>query len=577
MNEMTPESVSARDPPRFRLMMAVAFVAVVALACIIAAALLLWRAGEERGALRQEALRTAVALSRALDQEVAAMNYLLKGLSTSPALRTGDLKAFYDQLTATSVPEGSWLILHDLEGQVLNTLRPFGAALPRHSDYRTSPVPRIREVGWAVSGRTESLLRPGASVVGLSLRVDSDTRPMTHFLTTIVSDLRLRQIMTELGVHDVTHTGAFDRDLQPLFAPAPGSLLSHQAVLQTLRDRLAGAGRGRALESLLDGVDERGNAVLIGLSRSVTTDWTSVTVTPAAAISAPLRSAVLQIAAAFVFLLTIGGVVAHYMSRHVEKPLHALASSVTAARQELGELSEHLLVLQEEERRRIARELHDSTAQHLVAGTLGLMQIAAVADGNPAVLKACAEVEASLDKGLRELRIFTYLLHPPNLEREGLSATLREFVDGFCRRTGLAAAVRVSGSVDYLPFDLQRTLLRVVQEALANVQRHAMASRVSLVLRQRAGRVLLRVSDNGKGIADATAGGEPQRFGVGIRGMRARLKQFGGELRIKTKSRGTTLVAVVPLTAQGRDVKDLVELADSRSHRGNDSSVTAEA
>ncbi|MFL5222888.1 MAG: sensor histidine kinase, partial [Microvirga sp.] len=488
MNEMTPESVSARDPPRFRLMMAVAFVAVVALACIIAAALLLWRAGEERGALRQQALRTAVALSRALDQEVAAMNYLLKGLSTSPALRTGDLKAFYDQLTATPVPEGSWLILHDLEGQVLNTLRPFGAALPRHSDFRTSPVPRIREVGWAVSGRTESLMRPGASLVGLSLRVDSDGRPMTHFLTTIVSDLRLRQIMTELGVHDVTHTGAFDRDLQPLFAPAPGSLLSHQAVLQTLRDRLAGAARGRALESLLDGVDERGNAVLIGLSRSVTTDWTSVTVTPAAAISAPLRSAVLQIAAAFVFLLTIGGVVAHYMSRHVEKPLHALASSVTAARQELGELSEHLLVLQEEERRRIARELHDSTAQHLVAGTLGLMQITAVADGNPAVLKACAEVEASLDKGLRELRIFTYLLHPPNLEREGLSATLREFVDGFCRRTGLAAAVRVYGAVDYLPFDLQRTLLRVVQEALANVQRHAMASRVSLVLRQRAGR-----------------------------------------------------------------------------------------
>ena len=100
---------------------------------------------------------------------------------------------------------------------------------------------------------------------------------------------------------------------------------------------------------------------------------------------------------------------------------------------------------------------------------------------------------------------------------------------------------------------------------------------MSLVLRQRAGRVLLRVSDNGKGIADATAGGEPQRFGVGIRGMRARLKQFGGELRIKTKSSGTTLIAVVPLTAQGREVKDLVELAGSRRHRSNDSSVTAEA
>src|SRR5215208_6511700 len=106
MSEITPESLSARDPPGFRVMMGVAFVAVIAIACIIAAALLLWRAGEERGVLRQQSLRVAVALSKALDQEVAAMNYLLKGLSTSPALRKGDLKAFYDQLKATPVPEG---------------------------------------------------------------------------------------------------------------------------------------------------------------------------------------------------------------------------------------------------------------------------------------------------------------------------------------------------------------------------------------------------------------------------------------------------------------------------------------
>jgi two-component system, NarL family, sensor kinase len=577
MNEMTPESVSARDPPRFRLMMAVAFVAVVALACVVAAALLLWRAAEEHADLRQQSLSDAVALSNALDQEVAAMNYLLKGLSTSPALRAGDYKSFYDQLTATPVPEGSWLILHDLEGQVLNTLRPFGAALPRHSDYPTSPVARVREQGWSVSGRVISLLRPGATLVGLGLRVDSAGQPMKHFLTTIVSDVRLRQIMTELRLPGITHAGAFDRDAQPLFTPSEGSLVSDRAISERLRSRLVGLERARVVESLFDAADERGNPVLVGLRRSALTDWTSVTVTPAAAIRAPFRSALMQLGAALVFLLLVGGLAAHVMTKQVERPINALTTSMTAARQELDALSEQLLVLQEEERGRIARELHDSTAQHLVAGTLGLMQITAAADGNPAVLKACAEVEASLDKGLRELRIFTYLLHPPNLEREGLGATLREFVDGFCRRTGLAAAVRVSGAVDYLPFDLQRTLLRVVQEALANVQRHAMASRVSLVLRQRAGRVLLRVSDNGKGIADATAGGEPQRFGVGIRGMRARLKQFGGELRIKTKSSGTTLIAVVPLTAQGREVKDVVELADSRSHRSNDSSVTAEA
>src|SRR5215208_7071671 len=549
--------------------MALAFVAVVAVACAVAAALLLWRAAEERADLRQHALSEATAFSNALDQEVAAMNYLLKGLSTSPALRSGDLRGFYDQLAATPIPEGSWLILHDLEGQVLNTLRPYGVALPRHADFPSSPVARVRERGWSISGRTASLLRPGAFVVGLSLRVDSEGQQLKHFLTTIVSDVRLRQVMLELRLRGA-HTSAFDRDVQPLFSSSTGSLVSDRNVVDAVRARLAGAQRERAIETLLDAADENGNPVLVGLRRSASTDWTSVTVTPGIEIQQPVRRALTQICAAFAFLLVIGGLAAYYMSRQVEGPLDA-------ARQEVDDLSEQLLVLQEDERRRIALELHDSTAQHLVAGKFGLMQIAALADGNPAIRKVSAEVEASLDKGLRELRIFTYLLHPPNLEREGLSATLREFVEGFCRRTGLAAAVRVSGAVDYLPFDLQRTLLRVVQEALANVQRHAMASRVSLVLRQRAGRVLLRVSDNGKGIADAAAGGEPQRFGVGIRGMRARLKQFGGELRIKTKSSGTTLIAVVPLTAQGREVKDLVELAGSRRHRSNDSSATAEA
>jgi hypothetical protein len=192
--------------------MVAAFAAIVALSWMIAAAMLLWRAAEERGELRQESLAAAVALSNALDQEVAAMNYLLKGLSNSPALRTSDYKGFYDQLIATPVPEGSWLILHDLEGQVLNTLRPLGTALPRHSDFRTSPIERLRERGWSVSGRVTSLLRPGAAVVGLGLRVDAEGRPMKHSLTTIVSDVRLRQIMTELRLPAIAHAGAFDRE-----------------------------------------------------------------------------------------------------------------------------------------------------------------------------------------------------------------------------------------------------------------------------------------------------------------------------------------------------------------------------
>jgi len=369
---------SGRYAPRFRIKMALAFVAVVAVACAVAAALLLWRAAEERADLRQHALSEATALSNALDQEVAAMNYLLKGLSSSPALRSGDLRGFYDQLLATAIPEGSWLILHDLEGQVLNTLRPFGAALPRHSEFPTSPVERVREKGWSVSGRTASRLKPGALVVGLSLRVESEGQPLKHFLTTIVSDVRLRQVMLELRLRGA-HTSAFDRDVQPLFSSS-GSLVSDRNVVDAVRARLAGAQRERAIETLLDAADENGNPVLVGLRRSASTDWTSVTVTPGIEIQQPVRRALTQICAAFAFLLLIGGLAAYYMSRQVEGPLDA-------ARQEVDDLSEQLLVLQEDERRRIALELHDSTAQHLVAGKLGLMQIVALADGNPAIRK----------------------------------------------------------------------------------------------------------------------------------------------------------------------------------------------
>jgi len=142
------------------------------------------------------------------------------------------------------------------------------------------------------------------------------------------------------------------------------------------------------------------------------------------------------------------------------------------------------------------------------------------------------------------------LLHPPNLESDGLTRTIREFVDGFCRRTGLRAAVRISGGVDYLPFELQRSMLRIVQEAMANIQHHATASRVSLILRQRGGRLVLRVRDNGRGAPESASANGPHRLGVGILGMRARLRQFGGELSIETNSRGTTLLAVVPLTVE---------------------------
>jgi signal transduction histidine kinase len=229
-----------------------------------------------------------------------------------------------------------------------------------------------------------------------------------------------------------------------------------------------------------------------------------------------------------------------------------LSDQVTGANRQVSELSGQLLALQEEERQRIARELHDSTAQHLVAANLGLSGLEGTVVATPASRSAFAEIERQLAEALRELRIFTYLLHPPNLAKDGLQATLRDFAEGFAGRTGLVARIRIPEEVDDLPPDLQRTILRVVQEALTNVHRHAGASHVSVWARILSRRLVVRIRDNGHGMASAARPDRPIRLGVGVAGMRARLEQFGGSLRIRTGRGGTSILALVPIRGGGR-------------------------
>ena len=209
---------------------------------------------------------------------------------------------------------------------------------------------------------------------------------------------------------------------------------------------------------------------------------------------------------------------------------------------------ERLLALQDEERRRIANELHDSTVQHLVAIGLNLMRIRADAVGAE-TLNILDEIDGSLEEATKELRAFTYLLHPPDLQREGLSATLGRYIEGFSTRTGLKVTVKLCRSVDQLSLPLQLALLRIVQEALANVYRHASATHVSVNFRRVGKRLRLVVSDDGQG-AEETSGhqsGKPFRVGVGIPGMIARMQQFGGNLDIHSGPNGTAVHATVPV------------------------------
>src|SRR5262245_19930082 len=173
----------------------------------------------------------------------------------------------------------------------------------------------------------------------------------------------------------------------------------------------------------------------------------------------------------------------------------------------------------------------------------------------PGVNKLLENVESSLEEATRELRVFTYLLHPLALENDGLEQTLRTYLDGFARRTGLNVQLAFAGKVDELAFDLQCSLLRIIQEALANVHRHACASHVSIGLRMRYAALKLVIADDGRGMCGPAEQTEPiaARSGVGIPGMRSRLRDFGGNLEIRSGPGGTTLSALIPLdTAKHR-------------------------
>ena len=228
-------------------------------------------------------------------------------------------------------------------------------------------------------------------------------------------------------------------------------------------------------------------------------------------------------------------------------------TEIAAARDEIRELSHALLTLQESERRQIAEELHDSTAQHLVAVSLNLMRLGELARA-PEAKPVLREIEGSVDEALKQIRSVSYLLHPPNLECDGLEGALRSFADGFSRRTGLVTDLRFDADAGGLDFDAQRSLLRVVQEALMNVHRHAGASRVRIRAREREGWLEISILDDGVGIT-AT----PRRHGVGIPGMQSRLRQSGGSLQIRCGRRGTLVVARVPLAG----APDLQALANS--------------
>jgi signal transduction histidine kinase len=232
----------------------------------------------------------------------------------------------------------------------------------------------------------------------------------------------------------------------------------------------------------------------------------------------------------------------------LESRVRQRTAELERERREVQELSSQLLQAQDEERRRISRELHDSTGQLLVALTVNLARLKS--DKTPVNPDADALIDDTtemVNEMSRQLRTMSYLLHPPMLDEAGLVSAVTWYIDGFSARSSVQVSLDCE-ELGRLPAELEITLFRLIQESLTNIHRHS-ASKTAVVRITRNERaVTLEVLDRGKGFKSATTSGDAHlKYGVGIPGMKERVRRFGGTLDILSNSGGTTVKASLPI------------------------------
>jgi two-component system NarL family sensor kinase len=207
-------------------------------------------------------------------------------------------------------------------------------------------------------------------------------------------------------------------------------------------------------------------------------------------------------------------------------------------------------VLQEEERRRIARELHDSVGQLLAAISINSAFVQGESHKlSPDAAKRVSENAAMVEETSKQIRTISYLLHPPLLDEVGLASALQWYVEGFSERSKIEAKLDIPQNFAGLSKEMELSIFRVVQECLTNIHRHAGSPTAGIRIVQDEACLRVEIEDAGKGIPfeKRSAFGSSAHTGVGLRGMRERLRQLGGTLQVQSNSSGTRVTAILPV------------------------------
>src|SRR6201997_2162077 len=242
----------------------------------------------------------------------------------------------------------------------------------------------------------------------------------------------------------------------------------------------------------------------------------------------------------------------------LEERLRKRSEELDIANQGLGDLTARLMQLQDEERRRIARELHDSAGQSLTALALNLSNLGTEIERLTKSAKTVSDSVVLVNDMSRDIRTISYLLHPPLLDEAGLASALRWYIRGFTERSGIKVELELPEDFERLPRDVETAIFRLVQECLTNIHRHSESPTATISIVHANGEVRIEVRDQGRGIApekklELLSAGTP---GVGIRGMRERLRQLGGTMEINSDGdgSGTQVVGRLPIGHVGSNL-----------------------
>jgi PAS domain S-box-containing protein len=230
--------------------------------------------------------------------------------------------------------------------------------------------------------------------------------------------------------------------------------------------------------------------------------------------------------------------------------LQAAKHRLEESEKSLRELSRHLLRTQDEERRRIGRDLHDSLGQYLSALKMKLASLNSTVGNNAKVQREIDECMDLAEESIKDVRTVSYLLYPPMLEQFGLRSAISWYLDGFSNRSGIETTFDTSKDFGRLAPDVELAMFRVLQESLTNVHRHSSSPTASVRLSVRDGLAVLEISDRGKGIPGHLSHAESDwigTLGVGMRGMNERMRQLGGRIELSSSPEGTTVTATIPI------------------------------